>query len=149
MIDEEFEEMRADAHKWMQDTIIKDYEGLTSNQQLNLFRNLYYNDGFSTEKGIVANAINDILPKYCKQQEEIDNLRADLKRVCAERDAHICTSNVMKSEAIKEFANRLKNKIKTECNPYGKPTFDYDTSISIMRYIDNLVKEMEKKYEIS
>ena len=47
-----------------------------------------------------------------------------------------------KSEAIKEFAARLKNKIKTECNPYGKPTFDYDTSLAIMRYIDNLVKEM-------
>lgn len=48
----------------------------------------------------------------------------------------------IKAEAIKEFAERLKNKIKTECNPYGKPTFDYDTSISIMRYIDNLLKEM-------
>ena len=47
-----------------------------------------------------------------------------------------------KSEAVKEFAERFKNKIKTECNPYGKPTFDYDTSITIMRYIDNLVKEM-------
>lgn len=47
-----------------------------------------------------------------------------------------------KSEAIKEFAERLKNKIKTECNPYGKPTFDYDTSLAIMCYIDNLVKEM-------
>lgn len=45
-----------------------------------------------------------------------------------------------KSEAIKEFTERLKNKIKTECNPYGKPTFDYDTSLAIMRYIDNLVK---------
>ena len=47
-----------------------------------------------------------------------------------------------KAEAVKEFTERLKNKIKTECNPYGKPTFDYDTSIAIMRYIDNLVTEM-------
>ena len=47
-----------------------------------------------------------------------------------------------KAEAYKEFAERLKNKIKTECNPYGKPTYDYDTSISIMNYMDNLVKEM-------
>ena len=43
---------------------------------------------------------------------------------------------------IKEFAERLKNKIKTECNPYGAPTFDYDTSIKILNFIDNLVKEM-------
>ena len=48
----------------------------------------------------------------------------------------------IKTEAYKEFAERLKNKIKTECNPYGKPTYDYDTSISIMNYMDNLVKEM-------
>ena len=36
---------------------------------------------------------------------------------------------------------RLKNKIKIECNPYCKPTFGYDSGIAIMRYIDNLVKE--------
>ena len=48
----------------------------------------------------------------------------------------------IKAETIKEFTERLKNKIKTECNPYGKPTFDYDTSLAIMRYIDNLLKEM-------
>ena len=47
-----------------------------------------------------------------------------------------------KAEAYKEFAKRLENKIKTECNPYGKPTYDYDTSISILHYMDNLVKEM-------
>ena len=52
------------------------------------------------------------------------------------------TVEQIKAEAYKGFAERLKNKIKTECNPYGKPTFDYDTSLAIMRYIDNLVKEM-------
>ena len=52
---------------------------------------------------------------------------------------------IAQSGAIQEFAERLKNKIKTECNPYGKPTFDYDTSLAIMRYIDNLVKEMESE----
>lgn len=55
--------------------------------------------------------------------------------------------DILKSEAVKEFAERLKNKIKTECNPYGKPTFDYDTSLAIMRYIDNLVKEMAGNIE--
>ena len=47
-----------------------------------------------------------------------------------------------KTEAVKEFAERLKNKIQTECNPYGAPTFDYDTSIKILNFIDNLVKGM-------
>ena len=83
----------------------------------------------------------DTLDLIKRQQAEIDSLKAHLKRVCAERDARICTNNFIKSEAVKEFANILKNKIKTECNPYGKPTFDYDTSIAIMHYIDKLVKE--------
>ena len=117
--------------------IIKAYEDLTSNQQLNLFRNLYYNDGFSTEKGIVANAINDILPKYCKQQEEIDSLRADLKRVYAERDAYICTSNFMKSEAVKEFAKRLEEYSYESMGNYG-----ISHMVVSVKDIDNLVKEM-------
>lgn len=31
-------------------------------EQLNYFRNLYYTEGNSTERGIIANALNDILP---------------------------------------------------------------------------------------
>ena len=49
--------------------------------------------------------------------------------------------DILKAEAVKEFEDKLKNKIKTECNPYGEPTSDYGTGIAIMRYIDNLVKE--------
>ena len=71
-----------------------------------------------------------------RQQEEIERLKGWENLLKAEK--HL----LIKTEAIKEFEKRLKNKIKTECNPYGKPTFDYDTSIAIMRYIDNLVKEM-------
>ena len=40
---------------------LKVYDGLTSREQLNLFCNLYYNDGNATEYGIIANAINDCL----------------------------------------------------------------------------------------
>lgn len=54
--------------------LVNDYEELASYEQLNLYRNRYYNDGSVTERGIIANAINDILPKYCKQQEEIKRL---------------------------------------------------------------------------
>lgn len=50
--------------------------------------------------------------------------------------------DILKSEAVKEVGDKLKNKIKIECNPYGKPTLDYDSGIAIMRYIDNLVKEI-------
>ncbi len=84
-----------------------------------------------------------------RQQAEIDKLNAENMLTTSERNAFrtsfydiLKQLKSAKSEAVKEFAERLKNKIKTECNPYGKPTFDYDTSIAIMHYIDNLVKEM-------
>jgi len=31
---------------------------------LNAYRNFYYNDGNSTERGIIANALDIILPEY-------------------------------------------------------------------------------------
>ena len=46
------------------------------------------------------------------------------------------------SEVYKECLTKVKNYIKTHCNPYGKPDFDYDTSIKILNFIDNLVKGM-------
>ena len=87
-----------------------------------------------------ANTLNDVI---AEQQAELEDLR---EIVFMDRTEEIKKKNKeLKTEAVKEFAERLKNKIKTECNPYGKPTFDYDTSITIMRYIDNLVKEMESE----
>ena len=50
--------------------------------------------------------------------------------------------DILKSEAYKECLAKVKNYIKTHCNPYGKPDFDYDTSIKILNFIDNLLKEM-------
>ena len=76
----------------------------------------------------------DLIDLIDRQQAEIDGLRADLKRVCAERDARICTSNFIKSEAIKEFAERLKHSFFD--NGYESPDVDFDY------FVDNLVKEM-------
>jgi hypothetical protein len=76
---------------------LKVYDGLTPRQQLNLFRNLYYNDGNATEHGIIANAINDcfaadVVPKSevdmihhllkdaWKRIEELDNLCGELQK---------------------------------------------------------------------
>ena len=50
--------------------------------------------------------------------------------------------DILKSEAYKECLAKVKNYIKTHCNPYGKPDFDYDTSIRILNFINNLLKEM-------
>jgi len=37
---------------------------MNSEEVLNLYRNMYYAEPDTTERGIVARAINDILPKY-------------------------------------------------------------------------------------
>ena len=52
------------------------------------------------------------------------------------------TVEQLKDEAVKECLAKVKNYIKTHCNPYGKPDFDYDTSIKILNFIGNLIKEM-------
>ncbi len=50
-----------------------EYLGLTPIEILNIYRNKYYNDGNATEKGIVATAINDILP-------EIERIKTDTQK---------------------------------------------------------------------
>lgn len=86
--------------------------------------------------------LEDILDLINHQKAEIERLKKEIQTT---KDAYIMlqTKNeIIKSETVKEFEDRLKNKIKIECNPYCKPTCDYGTGIEIMRYIDNLVKEI-------
>ena len=76
-----------------------------------------------------ANAALDLINH---QKAEIDVLRADLKRVCAERDARICTNNFIKSEAVKEFADEFERR----CIKGGiYPAF-------VKRQLENVKKEM-------
>lgn len=44
-------------------------KGMTETQILNLYRNWYYKEPNTTERGIVAWAINKILPTYCNREE--------------------------------------------------------------------------------
>lgn len=76
-----------------------------------------------------------------RQKAEIDSLRADRKRVCAERDAHICTNNFIKAEAVKEFAEKLKEKI-GDCHIVSDGEYCGFDCGDIHRCIDNLLKEM-------
>lgn len=54
---------------------IKDIVNNNSIEILNFYRNFYHAQGESTERGIVAWAINDILPKYVKQKKELKRLQ--------------------------------------------------------------------------
>ena len=89
--------------------------------------------------------LEDILDLINHQKAEIERLKKEIQTT---KDAYIMlqTKNeIIKSEAVKECLAKVKNYIKTHCNPYGKPDFDYDTSIKILNFIDNLVKEMTEK----
>ena len=87
---------------------------------------------------IVRKAEEEII----RQNAEIERLKKD---ILIARDAYtmLQTKNeIVKSEAVKECLAKVKNYIKTHCNPYGKPDFEYDTSIKILNFIDKLLKEM-------
>lgn len=68
---------------------------------------------------------------YFEQQAEIEKWKVEYTRACAERDARICTQDYFKSEAIKEFAERLKAKV----------DLDWDNSVDV-EDIDRLVAKM-------
>lgn len=52
---------------------INEYNALSAIEKLNLFRNKYYNDGDRTEKGVIANAINEVMPAlnaiFCSENQ--------------------------------------------------------------------------------
>ena len=60
----------------------KAVEGMTAEEVLNYYRNLYHAEPQSTEHGIVANALNDILPRMimppCKVCEKITEANKDI-----------------------------------------------------------------------
>jgi hypothetical protein len=48
---------------------VLDYDGMTAVEKLNHYRNYYYTDGDNTEAGVIADAINEILPEYVRMKE--------------------------------------------------------------------------------
>lgn len=48
---------------------VLDYEGMTAVEKLNHYRNYYHTDGDNTEAGVIADAINEILPEYVRMKE--------------------------------------------------------------------------------
>ena len=97
-------------------------------------------------KHIVRKAEEEI----AHQQTEIERLQTDNKNLenvikntfLEKAGLDIDPLVEIKAEAYKECLAKVKNYIKTHCNPYGKPDFDYDTSIKILNFIDSFAQEM-------
>ncbi len=110
----------------------KDAENMSALEILNYYRNLYHADPSNTERGIVANAINDALTLINRQATEIEKVKSNCHKLCEyaekkERELVKINADIswfreakvsrlapaikeIEAEAIKEFAKRLKEK---------------------------------------
>lgn len=105
------------------------------------------------EVNLVSIQFQDLQERYEEAQAKIDKLKecpkcvyeydGEIMEYCVQGPcSNFKTVGQVKAEAYKECLAKVKNYIKTHCNPYGKPDFDYDTSIKILNFIDKLAKEM-------
>lgn len=46
----------------------EEYKGMTATEKLNFFRNKYHAEGANTELGIIAEALNELLPRLAKTE---------------------------------------------------------------------------------
>lgn len=89
---------------------------------------------------ITANAALDLTNHLQAENERLKKKVDELSEVLS--DSIRIRYKEVQSEAYQECLTKVKNYIKNHCNPYGKPDFDYDTSIKILNFIDNILKEM-------
>ena len=116
-------------------------------------------ENLKVENQSLRSAANSLKMHYEEAQAEIERLGSCVKtekevREIAKRTMEPLVKEITreqidiavklaKTEAYIECIEKVKNYIKTHCNPYGK--FDYDTIIKTLNFIDNLAKEMEDK----
>ena len=83
-------------------------EGMTAEDVLNYYRNLYHAEPLSTERGIIANALNDILPRMAAPPVTIGQPVWDLRK-WPHRDAEIRAGKVsmLQQKADKSWKIRI------------------------------------------
>ena len=139
---------------------LKVYDGLTSRQQLNLFRNLYYNDGNATEYGIIANAINDcftadVVPKseydavvsavdnstkeFLKLHDAYQEQKKEIERLQKALDEYEETSGLKQAKA--EVAREIFEEIE-----FDIANLDFDSGETRAIAIEGVIAELKKKY---
>lgn len=148
----------------MTDNEIRPYDGMTTLEQLNLYRNLHYCEGLANERGIIANAINDIIVQFNRQKAELEKREKHIEEL-NEQIEHLVSINgeaeeeiedvkrrcdvalslmqrkeeCIKAEAIKEFAERLKAELRDTAKIDFQGGYYYLIGVP---FVDNLVEEM-------
>ena len=105
---------------------------------LNCYRNKYYNDGNATEQGIIANAINDVLPILVELKN--GNYRKAYE-VALEVIGEIETVFV---EMIEEATDQLAS-ARLECDFKAARLMEYGIDVLHLAY-HTLEKSLKKKY---
>lgn len=87
--------------------------------------------------------IENALDLINRQKAKNESLKVDLAKCSIRLDNLYKTADEIKSEAIKEFAERLKGRLTGICRSTIYGNFEYGTIKSYE--IDNLVKEIDEK----
>ena len=139
-------------------SVLNDSNRIVRKAEEEITRQQAENKRLEKEVNLVSIQFQDLQERYEEAQAEIERLKSCVKsedevREIAKRTMEPLVKEITreqidiavklsKAAAVKECLAKVKNYIKTHCNPYGKPDFDYDTSIRILNFIDNIVKEM-------
>lgn len=129
---------------------------------LNYYRNLYYTEPQVTERGIVANAINDMFDLINRQKAEIEKLKAENRILSRNGDTAFqdglnerreLFEPKIKAEAYKEFEEKAKENFlnlqynaktdrKTVKIEELKEQMDWLLHTVAIETVENLLKEM-------
>ena len=106
----------------------KAVEGMTAEEVLNYYRNLYHAEPNSTEHGIVANALNDILPRMILPPCKVGDTVWYLNRYYC---VSMCKDTVYEAKVVRVYVekeNKLCLSIQIK-NEYGTTEFPHITEI--------------------
>lgn len=114
---------RITAQKWMKKGKMRmfDFAEKTSNMSaveiLNYYRNLYYAEPQVTERGIMANAINDVLGIINSQKEEIEQWQEEANNwqtIACQQSVDVLSFSELIENAYKQGANAFAAVVKKE-----------------------------------
>ena len=111
-------------------------ENMSAIEILNYYRNLYYAEPQVTERGIVANTINDVLNLVNRQKAEIEELKNYVNRCKSGKEYRVKCLLEKPNEALKKFAERMR-----ECCAYNND-LSADAYLSVTTDINCVLKEM-------